>query len=311
MKVLSLLATLVVLAALIGVGLGITPRAPEETLPEWEGRYYNNFKSEDKDAGRDCYYYRFSIGLPLGNFARYDNSIDFNWGQEKPVEQIDQKNFMVCWQITRSFTPGVYRIWLESDDGSKLWMVAGDPPGFTSGWGNPLIDMWHDQSLTRKDVVVRIPPDENRFSMRVDYYQRTGDAAVRLWCENEDVYPHWKGQYFYNDRLSGCPAFVRDDPTINFDWGAGSAGPLLSYDHFSVRWTRTLPFAGGYYRFYTRTDDGVRLWVDDTPLIDQWHDQAPTTYTGDIFLTPGDHSVKMEYYESGGGAVARLWWETW
>lgn len=311
MKVLRILALGVIVAALAAMSPNPAPGAPQQLLPPWEARFYNRFMPEDKDAGRDCYYYRFTAGRGNGDESHFDNSIDFNWDREKPYDNVDQKNFIACWQTMRSFTPGIYRFWLESDDGSRFWMVAGPPPSSTAGWGNPLISMWNDQQVTRKDVVVSIPQAVNDFSLRVDYYQRSGDAVIRFWCENEDSYPDWKGEYYNNDQLSGCPAFIRSDPTINFDWEAGSPGPLLSYDHFSVRWTRTLPFAGGYYRFYTRTDDGVRLWVDDQLLIDQWHAQAATTYHGDQFLSPGNHSMKMEYYEGAGGAVARLWWETW
>ena len=62
------------------------------------------------------------------------------------------------------------------------------------------------------------------------------------------------------------------------------------------------------YRFTMRVDDGGRLWVNHHFLVDKWQDQAPTTYTGDIYLPGGPVPVKMEYYENGGGAVAQLSW---
>ena len=66
----------------------------------------------------------------------------------------------------------------------------------------------------------------------------------------------------------------------------------------------------GSYRFQTESDDGVRLWVNGTLLIDRWTDHGPTTDTSaTVALTAGQRvSVKMEYYERGGGAVARLRW---
>jgi hypothetical protein len=48
--------------------------------------------------------------------------------------------------------------------------------------------------------------------------------------------------------------------------------------------------------------------VNDHLLIDAWRDQAPRTYTGDIYLPGGSTPIKMEYYEHTGGAVARLSW---
>ncbi|MGQ9715804.1 MAG: PA14 domain-containing protein [Anaerolineae bacterium] len=118
----------------------------------------------------------------------------------------------------------------------------------------------------------------------------------------------WRGEYFANPFLAGQPAMVRTDPAIDFIWG--TAGPVAGFpgDHFSVRWTRTLVLPEGRYRFTTYTDDGVRLWVDGTLLIDQWRDMAPTSFSAEVDLPEGPHTVRMEYYEASGGAVARLSW---
>jgi hypothetical protein len=43
-------------------------------------------------------------------------------------------------------------------------------------------------------------------------------------------------------------------------------------------------------------------------LIDAWKDQAPRTYTGEIYLPGGNVPVKMEFYERTGGARAQLSW---
>lgn len=125
----------------------------------------------------------------------------------------------------------------------------------------------------------------------------------------------WRGEYYYNQTLSGRYFLVRCDDTIDFDWGDSAPDPDLPADHFSVLWTGTPYFAAsGLYRFHTLTSDGVRLWVRIQPsanvlLIDQWHDQNPTEYTAEIELSAGQHDVWMQYYENTGVAVARLWWE--
>ncbi|MHC4676941.1 MAG: PA14 domain-containing protein, partial [Planctomycetota bacterium] len=60
-----------------------------------------------------------------------------------------------------------------------------------------------------------------------------------------------------------------------------------------------------------QTDDGVRLWVDGQLIIDDWEDQSPTLNSGQIQLNDfGPYDIEMEYYENGGGAVARLYWES-
>lgn len=120
---------------------------------------------------------------------------------------------------------------------------------------------------------------------------------------------NWYGEYFAGPILGGSPVFMRDDRDIDFDWGEGSPGENLGADRFSVRWRRDVAFAAGVYRFLARADDGIRLWVDDRLLIDQWHEGSTTTYVADVYLWEGVHRLQVEYYELDGKASVRLWWE--
>jgi hypothetical protein len=79
-------------------------------------------------------------------------------------------------------------------------------------------------------------------------------------------------------------------------------------DGFSARWTGAVSSSAGTYRFTTTSDDGVRLRVNGALVIDNWTDHAPTVNAGDATLTAGTHQVVLEFYENGGGAVARLSW---
>ncbi len=120
----------------------------------------------------------------------------------------------------------------------------------------------------------------------------------------------WRGEYYNNTSLSGWPALVRDDASINFDWGTGGPGSGVNADNFSVNWTSFQSFSEGSYNFHLTSDDGVRLWVDDQLLIDQWNDHAATTYHATKYLGGGYHSMRVAYYEKGDKAVAHLWWDT-
>src|SRR5262249_41141772 len=111
----------------------------------------------------------------------------------------------------------------------------------------------------------------------------------------------WKGEYYNNTSLSGAPAMVRNDGAgfLNFNFGDGGHGShcIPVSDNFSARWTRTVNFEAGTYRFTATSDDGVRLYVDGQLKIDQWTAHAPTTYTADVFLSAGNHEIKLEYFE--------------
>jgi len=101
---------------------------------------------------------------------------------------------------------------------------------------------------------------------------------------------------------------TREDANINFDWGVGSPAPSMPADQFSARWTRYIDVTPGTYRFTVTSDDGIRIWIDNELVLDEWYDHPPTTFTFDKYLGPGHHYFKVEYYENGGQAVAKLSW---
>lgn len=120
---------------------------------------------------------------------------------------------------------------------------------------------------------------------------------------------NWRGEYFANSSLSGTLGLVRDDTAVDFNWGFDPPAVALPADNFSARWTRSLYFAEGDYRFYVHSDDGVRLWIDSVLRLNEWHDADGSTYTADVALTAGNHFIQVEFYEAQGIAQIQLWWE--
>ena len=61
------------------------------------------------------------------------------------------------------------------------------------------------------------------------------------------------------------------------------------------------------YRFSGASDDGIRVFVDNVPVINLWRDQSPTPYATEVALEfGGAHTFRVEYYENAGTAVARF-----
>ena len=115
--------------------------------------------------------------------------------------------------------------------------------------------------------------------------ENIGDAVAKFWWERTttpepDSFPDWKGEYWSNRHLDGNPTVVRNDRKIDFNWGTGSPDSRIPSNDFSARWTRKIDFDKGTYRFYAKSDDGVRVYVDDDRIINEWYDN-----TGDETFT--------------------------
>ncbi|WP_245237015.1 PA14 domain-containing protein, partial [Paenibacillus ihuae] len=121
-----------------------------------------------------------------------------------------------------------------------------------------------------------------------------------------------QGEYFNNMQLAGTPAVVRNDAVLDLNWRLGSPDAAIGVDFFSVRWSGKIkPLYSETYQIYTSSDDGVRVWVNGSLIIDSWVKQSGTERMGSINLQAGQlYDIKVEYYENQGDARAKLMWES-
>lgn len=112
---------------------------------------------------------------------------------------------------------------------------------------------------------------------------------------------------FFGDPLS------RVDKSISFHWGEDqSPDPAIESNTFSISWMgQVQPPATGTYTFHTLSDDGVRLWVNDQLIIDEWAVQSPTHFYGTSDLVGGNkYNLRIEYFQNYGSADLQLMWAT-
>ncbi|NLE77273.1 MAG: hypothetical protein GX605_11050 [Chloroflexi bacterium] len=292
------LASLLAVAVLV-VTLGI-PVAAQSRSAGWQGEYYGN---------------RHLGGSPW--LVRSDAHINFDWGDGAPGPGLPSNDFSVRWTRDVYFEGGDYRFTTVTDDGVRLVVD-----------GILLIDQWQEMPARTHsaDMALRT----GMHTIRMDYFEGYGRAVAHLsWAKftaptptptpTPGVQPPalpqpqspglvrttWYGEYYNNMVLSGRTAMTRNDADINFSWGAASPAPAVRADRFSVRWTGQINVANGRYRFSVETDDGIRVWVDDALIIDEWrHGFARHERT--IPLSQGAHTVRVEYFEDGGNAVAKV-----
>lgn len=126
------------------------------------------------------------------------------------------------------------------------------------------------------------------------------------------------GQYYNNNasnsdkNFNGTLALTRVDRGTAFITGGVSPGPGVNSGNYSVRWKGTVKATtAGTYGFQTNSDDGVRLYVNGTLLIDNFTDHAPVINTGSIAAIAAGASmdIQLEFYQAGGGAVIDLKWK--
>ena len=116
-----------------------------------------------------------------------------------------------------------------------------------------------------------------------------------------------KAEFFKNMELKGEPSFTRNYKSIN----AVFSRPITEgFDNtnFSARWRGKIkPDKSGKYRIVVSGDDGYRLYLDESLIIDKWQDQSELTTIVEKELTGGkEYAVRLEYYQKGGDAVIRF-----
>ncbi len=212
------------------------------------------------------------------------------------------------------------KTWRLRNNGDCTWTRDYDLV-FLSGYrmsGSSVIPMRGDVKPGRVvDLTVDLKaPDDNRIywgywalrNTRGDIFGLGDDANLPFWVKIvvEPDITEWRGEYFDNRKLEGDPDLVRNDDEIDFNWKHKSPSSGLPINNFSVRWTRRLKFDAAIYRFSIRVDDGVRMWVDNRLVIDEWDDGSVRTVVVDLDMTKGKHDLKLEYFEREGEARIHL-----
>ena len=121
-----------------------------------------------------------------------------------------------------------------------------------------------------------------------------------------------RGYYYTNIDMTVLAA-VRDDSTVNIpDVQTSLPAALLPYktNEISVRWLgQVLTTVSGTYAFVTKCDDGCRLWVNGSLLIDDWTTHGATARTNTISLIGNTrYDIVMEYFNGTDGGSATLSW---
>jgi tetratricopeptide (TPR) repeat protein len=111
----------------------------------------------------------------------------------------------------------------------------------------------------------------------------------------------------WQDVIAGSPI---DEQAIDFvDYRLDDASPTSKSpaDYFAIVATTERQLPAGDYKVCTAVDDGVRVFVDDKPIIDKWHWSPTARHEANVHLNAGSHKFRIEYFEIDGSATLQFW----
>ena len=134
-------------------------------------------------------------------------------------------------------------------------------------------------------------------------------------AELESILPKMESTHAkFKAFIAGLDSTVVQQPSVGNPWNPREiVGHLVDAERAHRRFIEAVAsgnppakvenFDGGNYRFWATVDDGVRIWVDDQLIIDYWRIGPATTVQCDHYLSPGPHTIKVEYFQAEGVAV--------
>jgi hypothetical protein len=235
---------------------------------------------------------------------------------------------------------GQYIFWTVSDDGSKLWidksqvvnndglhgmrsrhgrksLSAGShalkAEMFERGGGAGMYLRYHGPDTKRR--VVTIPESALYFSGDIPTTTTTTPPPPPPPPKNakpgvmEEAFYKVYGLRRLPDLNRRKRTFVRKISRVWYR-NTGSFWPSFKErDNFAMRWTGYLKIkTGGRYNFYTYSDDGSKLWIDKSLVVNNDGLHGWRGRRGSKSMNAGYHSLKAEMFERGGWAGMDLRW---
>ncbi|HEY5583077.1 MAG TPA: glycoside hydrolase family 3 C-terminal domain-containing protein [Ruminiclostridium sp.] len=150
----------------------------------------------------------------------------------------------------------------------------------------------------------------------VKYAKGTGILEDELECisgeylRSDDGSSGLKGEYFNNSDFIGEPIITRIDQQINFNWIISKPDEMIMEQGFTVRWKgKLIPKRSCKGLIGTMSGDSMRLWINDTLVIDGWGQTSTANKSVAFSLEENiEYDIKLEYCKDNNGAQVILGW---
>jgi len=146
---------------------------------------------------------------------------------------------------------------------------------------------------------VQIDADGKPLTVHGTLLRTRWDVKYFQWKPEDDPREHpekWQAL------IAGPPADAVQTGSLDLKWGFGAPTPKVKQDHFGTVATTRIKLPAGKYRIWTVSDDGIRVWMDEKRVIDDWTWHPPKENTTTLDLTSGFHTVRIEHFQIDGYA---------
>jgi hypothetical protein len=160
------------------------------------------------------------------------------------------------------------------------------------------------------EVVLRAPPEsagapEVSLTLRSPELERV-PIPVHVDCDGRTPGVRYA---YYHGRWSALPEFSALTPVREGVMDAIRIEPRDRNDEFGFLYTGYLKIErAGRHVFFTASDDGSRLFIGDTLVVDNDGLHGVQVRSGAIELEPGMHPVTVQYFECDGGEALEVWY---
>ncbi len=279
------------------------------------GQYLHSYAQQSPTTAQELTPQQaYEMGYRVGFFDA-EQGLTFN--PTYPALDEDQDGLYDNWEVVHGLNPADAADANSDQDNDLLsaldefWSATNPTDPDTDGDGIPDGYEFAYGLDPRDPADASVDLDGDGYSVLEEYQAGTdpndpGDSPV----QEPQYTAGFVGQYFNGTSFDEF-LYTQKDPSVQFNWGSGSPSPDMPSNRFSIRWQGWFvpPHSDGThsYQLTTRTDDGVRLFVNGEPVIDRWVKQSATPYSADISVAADERvAITMEYYEGLYDATATL-----
>ena len=261
----------------------------------------------------DSYRYVFATRLDgqefYGNIAELEL---YGWSAESltnvltaPMAMtftIQPGSFGVSWPASTNATS--YRLERMPADGSSGWVTIGTASATNIGDTN---------AVSGVRYLYRVASLRTTAGGEEAAYSDSFPAASYVPGPGTGLKGSYTANYTKGYRADEALALVQTNATLDLTWTNGTPlipGVASSVSNVLIVWSGKLivPHAGNYI-FYTTSDDGAALRLDNQFVINDWVGHTAGLCTGTVTLAAGQHDIRVDYFQQTSGGSMRLEWD--